>query len=586
MNRLVLPENALNGGFPEPPVGAPVRIVSAHHDACGASTRVRLPGALPTQAVHRFHCAGCSAAFEAEWVEEIELTTAPVAEAPIEPAPVAAAPPAPEPAPVEPPREASLRSSGELTSVYGGKSTLDRESASPPTPRAPAEPEPEPVPLEVSLMGLIKRTGAAPAAPPTARPAVERGPVAPKPEPVVFVEPEPEPEPEPVVVEPEPVAPAPEPVVFAEPDPVVAQPEPVVPEPEPVVFSQPEPVAPEPEPVAIPESELVVVGPEQDAIEALTVEVPAAKPKSKLITALTAKRSLGKPKVSKPKTAEAEPEGSKSKLVTALTAKRSLGKPKTAEPKPAEAKPKGEKSKLVTALTAKRSLGTPKASLKRPSLKLPSLNPESRSWKLLSIPIAAVLVIIGLFLLNGGSEEPTIPVAPPAAKANNAAGAAGAAGGKEQDSNGGDVPKPSKDTQFVSESLYSLAMPAGWQRIDPPAGATFAAVAPDGAADATLWIKEDPKLDYPTFISQSLTQLETLAGNAEIVERIQGPSAESTIVRLAADAPPGLPSYEVTLRAAGPYRYYLATSVQPDASAEVADGADLVAGSLTPELEG
>ena len=55
------------------------------------------------------------------------------------------------------------------------------------------------------------------------------------------------------------------------------------------------------------------------------------------------------------------------------------------------------------------------------------------------------------------------------------------------------------------------------------------------------------------------------------------------MVKLAADAPEGQPSYEVTLRVAGPYRYYLATSVQPDASAKAAHGAELIAGSFTPE---
>ena len=55
---------------------------------------------------------------------------------------------------------------------------------------------------------------------------------------------------------------------------------------------------------------------------------------------------------------------------------------------------------------------------------------------------------------------------------------------------------------------------------------------------------------------------------------------------LAADAPPGQPSYAVTLRVAGPYRFYLATTVQPDASAEAEQGANLIAGSFTPEAKG
>ena len=62
-----------------------------------------------------------------------------------------------------------------------------------------------------------------------------------------------------------------------------------------------------------------------------------------------------------------------------------------------------------------------------------------------------------------------------------------------------------------------------------------------------------------------MAQLEALAGSANIVERVPAPTEEGTIVRLAADAPAGQPSYAVTLRVAGPYRYYLATTVQPDA---------------------
>ena len=91
--------------------------------------------------------------------------------------------------------------------------------------------------------------------------------------------------------------------------------------------------------------------------------------------------------------------------------------------------------------------------------------------------------------------------------------------------------KGSKKTKFVSESTFSLALPEGWERIDPPAGATFAAVAADGGADATLWITEDPKLEFPTFITESLRQLETLAGSARVVERVPAPTADGTIHR-------------------------------------------------------
>ena len=64
------------------------------------------------------------------------------------------------------------------------------------------------------------------------------------------------------------------------------------------------------------------------------------------------------------------------------------------------------------------------------------------------------------------------------------------------------------DAQLVAESTFSLALPAGWERVTPAAGATFAAVSSDSTADATLWIQNDPKLDMATFEANSLQQLE------------------------------------------------------------------------------
>ncbi len=390
----MLPENPFNGGFPEPPAGAPVRVVTARHEACGASTRVRLPETLPVGAVRRCRCSGCAGMFEPPQVEEI----------------------GPEP-------------------VVGAEHELTEwvESI-----------EPEVTAVEAAERKLH---------------LVEPGTVAPS----------------------------------AVPRPVSSQPRPM----------------------------------------------PTRHPR------------LALPKVALPK----------------------LSLPKL----PAVSLPK---PKLPVRTGAARRLP------KLPSPRLPALDPESRSWKLLSIPIAAVLVVGGLILLRGSEDEPA-PVAPAAPAASAQLPAAGSpTGADDRGSGAASGGKPSKETEFVRESSYSLALPAGWERIDPPAGATFAAVAADGSADATLWITQDPKLDFPTFVSQSLTQLEALAGAAEVIERIPGPTAETTIVRLAADAPAGQPTYEATLRVAGPYRYYLATTVQPGSSAATADGIELITGSLNPELEG
>ncbi|HYX77772.1 MAG TPA: hypothetical protein VE727_00295 [Solirubrobacterales bacterium] len=60
-----------NGGFPEPAIGEPVRIVRCQHQACGAATRVRLPESLSARAVRRVVCAGCRQGFECDQVLDL-----------------------------------------------------------------------------------------------------------------------------------------------------------------------------------------------------------------------------------------------------------------------------------------------------------------------------------------------------------------------------------------------------------------------------------------------------------------------------------------------------------------------------------
>jgi hypothetical protein len=365
VQRSLLPENPSNGGFPEPPASMSVRIVAAKHDACGKSTRVRLPSAVPARAVHRLRCDHCERAFEIGEVDDFGLES-------------------------------------ELTDLENAV-PLNRKQR-----RAPA-------------LKLPKLT-------------------APK---------------------------------------------------------------------------------------------------------------LSRPKLSKPK------------LAAPKLSKPSLSKPKLAAPK----------------------------------LSKPKIDPNSRAWRLATIPVAAVLVIGGLVLIQGGGNDST-----------SGSAATGAPPSVENGDNINSIPPatagdptgspttPSGETatpsgtgaaaHLVNGGTYSLALPKHWERTEPPSGATFSASAPNGEADVTLWITRDPKLDFPTFVSQSLEQLQAVAGSAHIVNRVPAPTAEGTIVTLAADAPAGQPSYSVVLRVAGDYRYYLATTVQPDASPEAAQGADLVAGSFTPEAKG
>jgi hypothetical protein len=208
----------------------------------------------------------------------------------------------------------------------------------------------------------------------------------------------------------------------------------------------------------------------------------------------------------------------------------------------------------------------------------------SRLWKYLSIPVAAAVVIVALILIQGsGSDDRPSPAAspPPPAGAANDAGHASTA-----PSDAGAAAGSSKGGQLVKGSSYTLALPDGWSQTPPQNGQTFAASADDGGATAALWVKRDPNLSFPKFESQSLAELRNTAGSAEVTGRTPAPTAAGTIVTLAPHPKAGAPSYEVTLRVAGPYRYYLATTVEPSAPRDAADGAGLIHSSFVPVAPG
>jgi hypothetical protein len=201
----------------------------------------------------------------------------------------------------------------------------------------------------------------------------------------------------------------------------------------------------------------------------------------------------------------------------------------------------------------------------------------------LTLPVAALSVFAILSLLNGDDAQAPEASSPAPAVKPAEAGAAGKADSQAAKNSGSEKTAVPADAQFIAESTFSLALPAGWDRVKPAAGATFAAVSPDGTADATLWIQNDPNLDFATFEARSLSQLETLAGSARVVERNVGPSAQSSAITLApTNVPAGSPTYEVVLRSAKDNWYYLATTYQPGAPSEAIEGVDLIQGSFLP----
>ena len=189
--------------------------------------------------------------------------------------------------------------------------------------------------------------------------------------------------------------------------------------------------------------------------------------------------------------------------------------------------------------------------------------PRARLWAWASVPLALLGVIAGLALLQGDSDSAPRPASPAAT--------------------GGIA-----DAKLIEQPGYSLALPAGWKRVDPPDGAVFAAQAKDGSADATLWIEREPELSFKQFEQRSLDQLGEIAEEPRVVDRVSAPTLEGTITELRADSPvaAGVTApYRVTLRAAGPFRHYFATVQQPGADPEVIGDIELMHNSLRPEVK-
>lgn len=183
------------------------------------------------------------------------------------------------------------------------------------------------------------------------------------------------------------------------------------------------------------------------------------------------------------------------------------------------------------------------------------------------LTIALLAVVVIAIVAGSGSSHEAATTASPIAEA--------------------EPPSVINDPQFVEEKGFAIALPDSWRRIKPPEGASFAAASDDGLGVATLWVDRDPKLDFDEFVDQSLAGLEGLGDNARVTDRVEGPSPETSIAVLEADVPVdggAAGPYRVTLRAAGPYRYYLATSIGAGAPPRLIADAELLSTSFRPQV--
>lgn len=199
-----------------------------------------------------------------------------------------------------------------------------------------------------------------------------------------------------------------------------------------------------------------------------------------------------------------------------------------------------------------------------PLPELPEI-PRSRLWAWASVPLAILGVIAGLALLRGGDDsalQPEIVESPAVADA--------------------------EASEFIEEPGFTIALPSGWKRSNPPNGASFSAKADGGLADATLWIERAPDLSFKEFERRSLRRLSELSSTAAVSDRVEGPTLESSITQLRAEVPVGDGSeaiYRVTLRGAGDFRQYFVTVTQPGARPGLLADVELLHNSLRPEVE-
>lgn len=151
----------------------------------------------------------------------------------------------------------------------------------------------------------------------------------------------------------------------------------------------------------------------------------------------------------------------------------------------------------------------------------------------------------------------------------------------------GSVGTVSGEPALIDETGFSLSLPAGWKRVDPPKGASFAADSADGLAKTTLWAERAPGLGFDAFVAQSMDNLDEIGSNVRISDEVEGPTLTSRITELRAEVPldGGLSAaYQVVLRADGPFRYYLATSLQPGSTPQLLADAELVGTSFRPQV--
>lgn len=180
--------------------------------------------------------------------------------------------------------------------------------------------------------------------------------------------------------------------------------------------------------------------------------------------------------------------------------------------------------------------------------------------------LAAALGIGAIALLSGGDAQP----------------AQGAAFGQPLAAAAGEP-----EATVIDEAGFSLSLPADWSRVQAPDGASFAATSPDGFAKTTLWAERAPALGFDAFVDQSMRNLDEIGSNVRISDEVGGSSLASRVTELRADVPldGGVSaSYHVVLRGSGPFRYYLATSLPPGASPQLAADAELLATSFRPQL--
>jgi hypothetical protein len=190
-------------------------------------------------------------------------------------------------------------------------------------------------------------------------------------------------------------------------------------------------------------------------------------------------------------------------------------------------------------------------------------------WRSVTVALPAILVLLGIVMIQNPVEREVGSVA--AESREPAAVSAGA------------FDAGTDEARLVRDPRFTLAVPAAWADMPPPAGAVFAARSGDGTAVVSVRVTRAPDLSFAEFADGARAAFARDLDGTEVVLTPARARGETKIARVSVAPAPGEPSHQSLLAGRDALRYQLTTSIDASATGATRRQARLLAGSFTPE---